>query len=62
MLGIKANEITYDIAIMDLGLPDGNGRSLLQEWRQQHQHIPVLVLTARDDWEEKVKTVSGRCR
>ena len=52
----KANEITYDIAIMDLGLPDGNGRSLLQEWRQQHQHIPVLVLTARDDWEEKVKT------
>jgi DNA-binding response OmpR family regulator len=49
-------EITYDIIVLDLGLPDGNGRQLLREWRSKHQHTPVLVLTARDDWEEKVET------
>lgn len=50
------NEISYDIIIMDLGLPDGSGLSLLTEWRQSHKHTPVLVLTARDNWEEKVIT------
>ncbi len=50
------NEISYDIIIMDLGLPDGSGLSLLTEWRQGHEHTPVLVLTARDNWEEKVIT------
>lgn len=51
-----ANEITYDITILDLGLPDGSGLTLLKEWRKNHDHLPVLVLTARDSWEEKVTT------
>lgn len=50
------DEVSYDIVVLDLGLPDGNGLTLLQEWRSKHKHVPVLVLTARDDWEEKVKT------
>lgn len=50
------SEVPYDIIVLDLGLPDGNGRQLLSEWRKKHQHAPVMVLTARDDWEEKVKT------
>lgn len=50
------NEILYDIIILDLGLPDGNGLQLLREWRKKHQHTPVMVLTARDNWEDKVET------
>ena len=48
------NEISYDIIVMDLGLPDGSGLSLLTEWRQSHKHTPVLVLTARDNWDAGV--------
>lgn len=42
----------YDVAILDLGLPDGDGLKLLQSWRRQRITLPVLVLTARDgvDW------------
>lgn len=49
------NEVRYDVVILDLGLPDGNGRELLTRWRDEHNHTPVLVLTARSDWEDKVE-------
>ncbi len=44
----------YALAILDLGLPDGSGLELLKRWRQSHVDIPVLILTARDTWEDKV--------
>jgi DNA-binding response OmpR family regulator len=44
----------YDIAILDLGLPDGNGLNLLDELRTAGNQIPVLVLTARDAVEDRV--------
>ncbi|WP_370279123.1 response regulator transcription factor [Pontibacterium sp.] len=50
----KMNEIRYDIAILDLGLPDRNGIEVLTGWRSIHNHTPVLVLTARSEWEEKI--------
>ena len=44
----------YDAAILDLGLPDGDGIKLLGEIRAAHNPIPVLVLTARDAVEDRV--------
>lgn len=45
---------TYDIVILDLGLPKLDGLSVLQQWRQKGREMPVLILTARDTWREKV--------
>jgi DNA-binding response OmpR family regulator len=44
----------YDAAVLDLGLPIRDGVSVLQEWRAQGRLLPVLILTARDGWSEKV--------
>ena len=44
----------YDAVILDLGLPKLDGLSLLQKWRQAANQVPVLILTSRDTWREKV--------
>jgi two-component system OmpR family response regulator len=44
----------YDAVILDLGLPKIDGLSLLQKWRQTGNQVPVLILTSRDTWREKV--------
>jgi two-component system OmpR family response regulator len=44
----------YDVIILDLGLPVMDGVSVLKQWRRDGRKIPVLILTARDRWSEKV--------
>ncbi len=44
----------YDVVILDLGLPRMNGLELLKRWRTDGNKVPVLILTARDSWREKV--------
>ena len=44
----------YDIIILDLGLPQRPGLEVLRNWRQQGNRAPVIVLTARDAWHERV--------
>ncbi len=44
----------YDAVILDIGLPVINGISVLQKWRADGKSFPVLLLTARDQWSEKV--------
>ena len=44
----------YDAVILDLGLPLIDGVSVLQKWRADGKKFPVLILTARDQWSEKV--------
>ena len=44
----------YRAAVLDLGLPDGNGLDVLRKWRLSHANFPVLILTARSDWQDKV--------
>jgi DNA-binding response OmpR family regulator len=44
----------YDAAVLDLGLPRVDGLSVLQAWRAAGRMLPVLILTARDGWSEKV--------
>src|SRR5215470_16515385 len=46
---------SYDAAIVDLGLPDGDGLRLVGELRANHNPTPVLVLTARDAIEDRVR-------
>ena len=45
---------TYDVAILDLGLPSMSGIEVLTRWRDQGNAMPVLILTARGDWTDKV--------
>ncbi len=56
--GIEAefmgNEDLYDIAVLDLGLPTRNGLEVLTNWRGRDNALPVIVLTARDAWHERV--------
>jgi two-component system, OmpR family, response regulator len=50
---------TYDAAILDLGLPKIDGLTLLRRWRESGLAVPVLVLTARGSWSEKVQGIDG---
>ncbi|RXD07584.1 response regulator transcription factor [Sphingomonas sp. UV9] len=45
----------YDAAVLDLGLPKRDGLSVLRDWRAAGRDLPVLILTARDGWSEKVE-------
>jgi two-component system OmpR family response regulator len=44
----------YDAVILDLGLPTLDGLSILERWRREQRNMPVLILTARDRWSDKV--------
>ena len=45
---------TFDAVILDLGLPQIDGLTVLKRWRDAGRTMPVLILTARDNWSEKV--------
>lgn len=47
-------EYNYDIAIVDLGLPQMDGMEIIRRWRVDQRLFPVLVLTARGSWQDKV--------
>lgn len=44
----------YDAVILDLGLPEMDGVTVLEKWRRDGRAMPVLILTARDRWSDKV--------
>ncbi|HEX3810042.1 MAG TPA: response regulator transcription factor [Rhizomicrobium sp.] len=44
----------YDVVILDLGLPKLDGVAVLERWRKSGRTMPVLILTARDRWSDKV--------
>lgn len=45
---------SYDAIVLDLGLPKMDGLKVLEAWRREGRTMPVLVLTARDSWSDKV--------
>lgn len=49
----------YDAVVLDLGLPKVDGLTLLRRWRDQGLSVPVIVLTARGAWHEKVQGIDG---
>jgi two-component system, OmpR family, response regulator len=53
------NSDNFDAVILDLGLPDMNGVDVLNRWRQGGREMPVLILTARGSWTEKVEGLNA---
>jgi DNA-binding response OmpR family regulator len=49
----------YDLVILDLGLPTMDGLSVLRRWRVAGRHMPVLILTARGAWPERVEGIDA---
>jgi DNA-binding response OmpR family regulator len=52
--GILGEQEDYKAGVLDLGLPDGNGLDVLRQWRKNKANFPILILTARSDWQDKV--------
>jgi len=50
-----ATEYSYDAAVVDLGLPGLSGLDIIARLRKSGSHLPILILTARDRWQDKVK-------
>ena len=50
----SGNEYPIDVAVVDLGLPGKSGLDAIRAWRKADKSFPVLILTARDSWQEKV--------
>ena len=51
--------VAYDAVVLDLGLPDGDGMSLLRSMRERGDTTPVLILTARDGVDDRVKGLNS---
>ena len=49
----------YDAVVLDLGLPKLDGLSVLENWRRDGRSMPVLILTARDRWSDKVAGIDA---
>ncbi len=50
---------TFDAVVLDLGLPVLDGLTVLKRWRDAGRAMPVLILTARDNWSEKVAGIDA---
>lgn len=49
----------FDAVLLDLGLPSLDGLTILKRWRKAGRTMPVLILTARDQWEERVEAIEA---
>ncbi|MCV6609757.1 MAG: response regulator transcription factor [Amphritea sp.] len=49
------SEFPYDLAIVDLGLPKMSGVEVIRQWRSREVNFPIIILTARGDWQDKVE-------
>jgi two-component system OmpR family response regulator len=49
----------YDLVVLDIGLPIMDGISVLEQWRRAGKKMPVLILTARDRWSDKVQGIDA---
>lgn len=49
----------YDTVVLDIGLPKMDGISVLEQWRRDGKTMPVLILTARDRWSDKVAGIDA---
>lgn len=54
-----ANQVAYHAMILDLGLPDYSGLTVLKNLRRSRNAVPVLILTARNTWQERVNGIEA---
>ena len=50
---------SYDAVVLDIGLPKMDGISIVEHWRENSRSMPVLILTARDRWSDKVAGIDA---
>ncbi|ROZ82233.1 response regulator [Pseudomonas neustonica] len=55
----RVDEYHHDLAIIDLGLPDISGLDLIRQLRSQDKTFPILILTARGNWQDKVEGLAS---
>jgi two-component system response regulator PhoP len=55
----QAAEFSYDLAIIDIGLPKLSGMEVVKKLREQQKILPVLILTARSGWQDKVNGLNA---
>ncbi|MDF3867863.1 response regulator [Pseudomonas denitrificans (nom. rej.)] len=55
----RAAEYHHDLAMIDLGLPGMSGLDLIREFRSQGKTFPILILTARGNWQDKVEGLAA---
>ena len=55
----KGDTENYDAVILDLGLPSMDGLAVLKRWREAGRAVPVLILTARGSWRERVEGIDA---
>lgn len=55
----RSREYQYDLAIIDLGLPNMSGIEVITQLRKENITIPILVLTARSSWQDKVHALNA---
>ncbi|WP_447751347.1 response regulator [Pseudomonas nicosulfuronedens] len=55
----RASEYHHDLAMIDLGLPGMSGLDLIREFRSQGKTFPILILTARGNWQDKVEGLAA---
>lgn len=52
-------DTSYDAIVLDLGLPDGDGLELLRQWRRSGFNEPIIILSARDAVQDRIKGLDG---
>lgn len=55
----RAAEYNHDLAVVDLGLPGMSGLDLIRQLRSQDKNFPILILTARGNWQDKVEGLAA---
>jgi two-component system response regulator PhoP len=55
----QATQFNHDLALIDLGLPNMSGLELIRQLRQRGQRLPILILTARGNWQDKVEALAA---
>jgi DNA-binding response OmpR family regulator len=55
----KGDTEDYGLVVLDLGIPKMDGITVLKQWRSNGRHMPVLVLTARGSWAERVEGIDA---
>jgi two-component system OmpR family response regulator len=55
----RGSEEEFAAVILDLGLPELDGLTVLKRWRAHERELPVLILTARGNWEERVEGINA---
>ena len=55
----RGDSENFDAVILDLGLPQLDGLQILKRWRRADRHMPVLILTARGSWMERVEGIDA---